>query len=438
MSKTKIYDKDRRYNLIRLVIDRYIHHSYRNYECHGAERVPTDGAVIFAPNHASALMDPFAVLALSPQRKVFVARADVFRHPLARKILTFLKIMPINRRRDGLRSVKNNDEIIEKSIDVLLHDTNFCILPEGTHRPKHSLLPLGKGLSRIALGAHKRLQGKKPVYIVPVGCEYGDYYRFRSTLLLQVGEPINISKYIDSHPEMTDPELLVGIKDLTREAMVNQIVYVKDDEDYDAVWELAKLACPFDDSKLRKRFEANRATVARIEAFKEKDPEKAASLFEKVRAFSHRRRENRISLLVTSSRHPVLQVITLTLFALIVLPLFLLYAAASLPVWVVAEILAAGCQDRAFCNTMRCVSCFILWTIIFIVDIVLAFCFLPWYWAIAALVVVLPAPMLVYDCFELYRRVASTWRWVFMPSLRKERKELLDYFSKVCSLTCLI
>ena len=432
MSETKIYKKDGRYNLLRLVIDRYIHHSYRTYECRGKENVPADGPVIFAPNHASALMDPFAVLALSPQKKVFVARADVFKHPLARKILTFLKIMPINRRRDGLRSVKNNDEIIDKSIDVLLHDTNFCIMPEGTHRPKHSLLPLGKGISRIALGAHRRLGGSKPVYVVPVGCEYGDYYRFRSTLLLQVGEPINISEYIESHPEMSDPELLTGIKDIIREAMVKQIVYVKDDNDYDAVWELAKMVCPVDETKLRKRFEANRATVARIEAFKEREPEKAAALFAKVRAFSLRRRENRISLLVTSSRRPVLQVIMLTLFSLLVLPLFVLYAAASLPVWVVGEILASGCEDRAFCNTMRCVSCFILWTLIFIADIVLAFCLLPWYWAIAALVVLLPAPMLVYDCFELYRRVASTWRWVFMPSLRREREDILDDYSSLC------
>lgn len=432
MSETKIYKGSNVYNLLRLIVDRYIHHSFRTYECHGSENVPTDGPVIFAPNHASALMDPFAVLALSPQKKVFVARADVFKHPVAKKILTTFKIMPINRRRDGLRSVKNNDEIIEKSIDVLLHDTNFCILPEGTHRSKHSLLPLGKGLSRIALGTYHRLNGEKPVYVVPVGCEYGDYFRFRSTLLLQVGEPINISKYIESHPEMSEPELLSGIKDITREAMVKQIVYVKDDEDYDAVWELAKLVCPVDESKLRRRFEANKATVARIEDFKEREPEKAAALFEKVRAFSLRRRENRISLLVTKSRRPVLQLITLTLWALIVLPFFCLYAAASFPVWVVGEILAARCQDKTFCNSMRCVSCFVLWTLIFILDIVLAFCFLPWYWAIVALLVILPAPMLVYDCFELYRRVASTWRWVFMPSLRKERKDLLQYYSEVC------
>lgn len=432
MSETKIYHGNRLYSLLRFIADRYIHHSFRTYECHGRENVPSDGPVIFAPNHASALMDPFAVLALSPEKKVFVARADVFKHPIARKILTAFKIMPINRRRDGLRSVKNNDEIIERSIDVLLHDTNFCILPEGTHRSMHSLLPLGKGLSRIALGAYRRIGDAKPVYIVPVGCEYGDYYRFRSTLLLQIGEPINVSEYIRSHPAASDAELVNGIKELTREAMVKQIVYVRDDDDYDAVWELAKLSCPVDETKLRKRFDANKSAVRRIEAFRDREPEKAAALFEKVRAFSLKRRENRISLLVTSSRHPVLQLLMLTLFSLLTLPLFLLYATVSLPVWMVGEVLASRCLDRSFCNSMRCCSCIVLWTLLFIIEFILAFCLLPWYWALAVTLLILPAPLLVYDFFELYRRLASTWRWVFMPSLRRERGEILDYFSEVC------
>lgn len=432
MSETKIYHGNRLYSLLRFIADRYIHHSFRTYECHGRENVPSDGPVIFAPNHASALMDPFAVLALSPEKKVFVARADVFKHPIARKILTAFKIMPINRRRDGLRSVKNNDEIIERSIDVLLHDTNFCILPEGTHRSMHSLLPLGKGLSRIALGAYRRIGDAKPVYIVPVGCEYGDYYRFRSTLLLQIGEPINVSEYIRSHPAASDAELVNGIKELTREAMVKQIVYVRDDDDYDAVWELAKLSCPVDETKLRKRFDANKSAVRRIEAFRDREPEKAAALFEKVRAFSLKRRENRISLLVTSSHHPVLQLLMLTLFSLLTLPLFLLYATVSLPVWMVGEVLASRCRDRSFCNSMRCCSCIVLWTLLFIIEFILAFCLLPWYWALAVTLLILPAPLLVYDFFELYRRLASTWRWVFMPSLRRERGEILDYFSEVC------
>ena len=76
-------------------------------------------------------------------------------NPVLRKILTFLKIMPINRVRDGFRSVINTEETIEKSIEVLNNRVPFCILPEGMHRPMHSMLPLGKGISRIAYGANR-------------------------------------------------------------------------------------------------------------------------------------------------------------------------------------------------------------------------------------------------------------------------------------------
>ena len=94
---------------------------------------------------------------------VFVARADLFKINKLKKIFTFLKIMPIMRIRDGVSEVKKNDETIQKSIDVLLDKVPFCILPEGTHRAMHSLLPLGKGICRIALQTQELLPNGTPL-----------------------------------------------------------------------------------------------------------------------------------------------------------------------------------------------------------------------------------------------------------------------------------
>ena len=146
----EIYENDVLYAGLRPIVDAYIRGSYKKIRYIGLENIPTDGAVILSPNHCDALMDPFALLAMDSSRKVFVARADLFQKPVLKKILTFLKIMPIYRVRDGFRSVLAGEETIEKSIEVLNNQVPFCILPEGTHRAMHSLLPLGKGLSRIA------------------------------------------------------------------------------------------------------------------------------------------------------------------------------------------------------------------------------------------------------------------------------------------------
>ena len=183
------------YALLRHYVDLVLRLSYRNIKYVGRERLPKDGAIIFAPNHTNALMDAMVILALDRRPKVFVARADIFRNPRIAKILTFCRIMPIMRMRDGIDEVRKNNETIERAVDVLRDKVPFCIFPEGTHQAKYSSLPLSKGIFRIAFQAQE-LMPDMPLYIVPVGLRYGNFFRFRSTARVQVGEPINVGEFV--------------------------------------------------------------------------------------------------------------------------------------------------------------------------------------------------------------------------------------------------
>ncbi|MBQ8307705.1 MAG: 1-acyl-sn-glycerol-3-phosphate acyltransferase, partial [Alistipes sp.] len=185
----KIQDRDWLYAILRPWVDYGLKRSYRSIRYIGREKLPQDGAIIYAPNHTNGLMDALVILAMDRRAKVFVARADLFRNPLLAKILTFLKIMPIMRIRDGYEEVKKNNETIEKAVDVLRDRVPFCIFPEGTHQPKHSALPLSKGIFRIALQAQQQMPDL-PLYIVPVGIRYGNFFRFRSTARVAIGDPI--------------------------------------------------------------------------------------------------------------------------------------------------------------------------------------------------------------------------------------------------------
>ena len=428
----KIYEDDFWYDRVRNIADPYIRGSFKKIRYEGQERIPHDGAVIFAPNHCDALMDPLAILAMDRGKKVFVARADIFKKPKLEKILTFFKIMPIHRVRDGFRNVLNTEKTIQNSIEVLNNRVPFCILPEGMHRSRHSLLPLGKGIARIALGADKRMEDGSRVYIVPVGCEYGDYYRYRSTLLVTIGEPIDISAYIAANAHLSEPELLSGIRELTAAGMKREIVYIPDDEDYAATWELAKLQSgPVPERQLRKRFEANRKAVERIERFREQHPEAARKLFEKAVAFTESRDKAKVSIHATYTRRPLLSALWNTLKALFYLPFALVLGTASLPSWVTAEILAGRVKDRTFHNSFRCASLIFTWTFLLIVWAIVLFCTLKWYWALAALAVLVPAPMLVYDYFELVRRCASSWRYLCNRRLKRQKEEVLNELNKL-------
>ena len=235
-----IQDQNRTYRFLLPIVNWMFRCSYRHIKYVGRENIPTDGAVIFAPNHTNALQDALAILSINSERKVFVARADIFRNKKLAKILRWLKIMPIRRMRDGAGEVLKNDETVERAIDTLQEGVPFCILPEGTHRTKHSLLPLGKGIFRITLRANEKFGKEKPIYIIPVGLEYSDWFHLWDTLIINIGNPINMTKFIAAHADLDQPKLILAMREELTQRMREQILWVPDDENYEKNWEELK------------------------------------------------------------------------------------------------------------------------------------------------------------------------------------------------------
>lgn len=188
-----IYEYSRSYAFISGLIRCAFRMAYRRLEYIGLERIPRNAAIIFTPNHCNALMDALAVLFMDHQYKVFVSRADIFRRPRIAAILRWLRIMPIRRVRDGLDEVRQNDATIREAVDTLRHGVPFCIMVEGTHHPERTLLPLKKGVFRIALQAHEQLGDAMPVYIVPVRLEFHDLYHLWDTLRISIGNPLPVT-----------------------------------------------------------------------------------------------------------------------------------------------------------------------------------------------------------------------------------------------------
>ncbi len=261
--RTRIHRNGRRYRLVRFHGDLCTLLSYRKSEVKGLENIPTDGSVILAPNHSNALMDPMVMLRLRKKPTVFGARADLFENRTVAACLTFLKILPMVRRRDGLRKVIKNLDIQEDILDVIEDGVPFCMYAEGTHQAKHSLLPIGKGVFRIAVEAARRFQ--KPVYVVPVGIEYSDYFRYEGTVLVQFGKPINVSEYLAGKPEAGDAEIYRGLTCILHDKLAELITFIPDNEEYDAVWAYTKLATVGRRrGPLTERLAVNRQAVASI------------------------------------------------------------------------------------------------------------------------------------------------------------------------------
>lgn len=436
-SQRKIQDHDRAYNLLRYYVDFALKLSYRNIRYVGRERIPHNGAIIYAPNHTNALMDALVILAMDRQPKVFVARADIFRNRRLAKIFTFLKIMPIMRIRDGFDEVKKNEQTIRKAVDVLRDRVPFCIFPEGQHQAKYSSLPLSKGIFRIAFQAQE-LMSDTPLYIVPVGMRYGNFFRFRSTVRVEVGEPIDVGQFIAAHPQLSSQEQMNRMRDLLTERMQQSIFHIPNDEDYDSTYEICaavvkRQARMFERTKDGKRvnrldahFAANNHTVGQIAHLKADNQKRAEELLRLGREAAEERRAHKISLSSVSIKYPILSRVLKALFLLVALPYCIPASILTLPIKLTCNYLFTILKDHAFRNSVRYLLNLLLWPLLMIIYAAVAFSMLSWPWAALVTLALLPAPVVAHETWRLMRLVGSDVRLLANRGLRRKYQEIRE------------
>ena len=398
--------------------------AYRRFEVHGRENLPKDGALVFGVNHSNTLMDAMVLLASSNVKKVFIARGDIFKNPVVAKILHFLRILPIFRIRNGVAAVRQNDETLEKAVDVLRDRVDLFLFPEGMHRTKHSLMRMGKGLFHIAVDANKQFGDQHPIYIVPTAIEYGDYFRFRTTALVNFGEPINVTEFFKNTTEKNEAANINILKDKLHNEISKLFTFIPDDEDYDAIWEIVKMKNEKRSGGLYKKMLRNRATVDKVLTFREKHPNEAKELFGSVNDFARERVSQKISVTSVSKKRPFLNSLWKFALLLIGLPYFAASAVVNLPVWLTTLIIRGKLKDPAFGNTVSFGVELVLFPIVFAVGTVLFFCKLPWMCALCGIVLLYFSYVFFVDYQELLRRAVSDLRRSFKKKFREKYNKL--------------
>ena len=238
MGKENIEKYSARYALLKSVAG-FWHNNvfYRKVIVLGSENIKPDDHVIFAPNHQNALMDALAVLFTHKGQPIFLARADIFKRKTIAAVLYFLKILPVYRIRDGFSSVKGNDEIFLKTIDVLKNNNGLVILPEGDHAGFRRLRQLKKGICRVAFQSDEATGFTLNIKIIPVGLEFSNYSRFRQVLTVAYGKPIEVSEYFNSY-KISPERALNELRSRLSDEMKGIMVHIESEQDYEAIDEL--------------------------------------------------------------------------------------------------------------------------------------------------------------------------------------------------------
>jgi glycerol-3-phosphate O-acyltransferase/dihydroxyacetone phosphate acyltransferase len=162
---------------------------FRQVEVVGAERIPRGVPLMILANHVNNLIDPMVIMAFVGGRPRFLAKSTLWSHPVVAPLLLLVAAIPVYRRLDRA-PLSRNLHTFARARDVLAAGGTVAVFPEGGSHNEPGPLPLKTGAARIALEAEAR-HGALGLRVLPVGLVYEDKERFRSRVLVQVGEPID-------------------------------------------------------------------------------------------------------------------------------------------------------------------------------------------------------------------------------------------------------
>lgn len=233
---------------------------FRGVEFNGKENIPTnDTPFMYAVNHQNSFLDAIIVGAYSPVPTYFLTRSDVFVKPFL-WILDALKMMPIYRMRDGYDSMNKNEAVFEKCKTILNNNKAILIFPEGNHGLGYYLRPLKKGLARIVLQAQDKVE--KEIKIIPVGLNYFDHLNSGHKLIVNYGEPIDVSTYLNSS-QANEANKITSLTSRIQDEMRATLVVPSNSDKYDDDVTI------FQRSNEHKRFSELKTDLEKSTVFKE-------------------------------------------------------------------------------------------------------------------------------------------------------------------------
>ncbi len=158
---------------------------YFRWRVYNAERVPLEGGVILASNHASFLDPP--LIGAGVRRSInFLARENLFRFPVMGWVLRQWQVVPVDRDGGGAAGLR-------AILDRLLAGRAIVLFPEGTRTRDGRLQPARSG---IGLTVIKSTAPVIPVRVFGTFEAYGRHLGFPRPYRVAVkyGEPIHFER----------------------------------------------------------------------------------------------------------------------------------------------------------------------------------------------------------------------------------------------------
>ena len=397
---------------------------FRKEHMVGIENVPINGTpCVVVSNHQNCLNDPLSVvLNLTDRRMNFIARANVFKNPIAGAFLRKIGMLPAYRMsHEGYSAVSKNKDMMNASSNALCDGETLMMYPEAGHQDKRWLGSFKIGYLKIAFEAAEKFNFERDVMILPSANHYSNYFHARTDMLIRFGEPISLMPYYEKYKEEPRATML-EINDIVREKIKELMLHIDDLEHYDQIDFLREtgygrkyaIEHGFKFNYLPSRLLSDQKLVSALQEASKEHPEEMEKVYEDTATLSKGLKDLKIRDWLFIRNHKLPMAILRGLWLLILLPLFIVSIIPTALLFLIPKIfLKAWIKDRMFYSSFYVgVSVFISVPICLILPFVLLAIFANIWWALGYMVAFPFMFVLAWNYMRLFWRFVGTCRYI--------------------------
>jgi 1-acyl-sn-glycerol-3-phosphate acyltransferase len=256
---------------------------YRRFEIVGSENLPKGQGIILCANHVNALADALVLQAATTKAIRPLARSGLFDNPLLKPILGLIGAVPIYRRGDPGVDVSHNRDTFKRCYELLADGETLIIFPEGQSHDTPRLTPLKTGAARLALETIQAT-GSEPA-VIPVGLTFPEKGEFRSSTLVQFGEPVDLT-----HDErLSDEQQVTELTDRIRQGLEAVTLNAESWEEVNLITRLERFFAlrhgKYRQRNLHQRLRAQQRLIDAQRLLREYEPDRVRALIIQLKQF---------------------------------------------------------------------------------------------------------------------------------------------------------